>query len=59
MPTMFKGTDYGICSIIKPQLAFDDNLTEVPYWEKLFGTHNWAIEKARRVDCKSTFFFCE
>ena len=29
------GTDYGICSCIKPQIAFNKSLTHVPYWEKV------------------------
>ena len=34
------GTDYGICSCIKPQVAFNKSLTHVPYWEKVgeFGS---------------------
>ena len=43
------GTDYGICSIIKPQLTFNDDLDQVPYWSKVFGKHNWAIKKAAEV----------
>ncbi len=43
------GTDYGICSIIKPQLAFNDSLDGVPYWHKIFGRHNWAVQKGVEV----------
>ena len=43
------GTDYGICSIIKPQLAFDRNLDSIPYWEKLFGVYNWNVSKGAQV----------
>ena len=43
------GTDYGICSCIKPQIAFNKSLTHVPYWKKIFGTANWAIEKGAEV----------
>ena len=43
------GTDYGICSIIKPQTAFNRDLDSVPYWQKLFGEHNWAVEKGVQV----------
>ena len=43
------GTDYGICSIIKPQLTFNDDLDQVPYWSKVFGKHNWAIKKGAEV----------
>ena len=39
------GTDYGICSIIKPQLAFNSDLDNVPYWEKIFGKYNWNVTK--------------
>ena len=53
------GTDYGICSIIKPQLAFDSNLDNVPYWEKIFGKYNWNVTKGTRVvrEKSSRFFF--
>ena len=30
------GTDVGICSIVKPQLSFNDSLDGMPFWEKLF-----------------------
>ena len=43
------GTDYGICSIIKPQLAFDSTLDEVPYWKKVFGKYNWNVRKGAEV----------
>lgn len=43
------GTDYGICSIIKPQLTFNKSLDEVPYWHKIFGPHNWDIPKGAEV----------
>lgn len=43
------GTDYGICSIIKPQLAFNSELDNVPYWDKIFGTHNWNVTKGSEV----------
>ncbi len=43
------GTDYGICSIIKPQLAFNDSLDGVPYWNKIFGKHNWDVLKGVEV----------
>lgn len=43
------GTDYGICSLIKPQIAFDPNLDGVPYWKKIFGKHNWAVKKGAEV----------
>ena len=43
------GTDYGICSIIKPQLAFNSDLDEVPYWEKIFGKYNWNVTKGAEV----------
>ena len=29
------GTDYGICSCIKPQIAFNKSLSHVPYWNKV------------------------
>ena len=31
------GTDVGICSIIKPQLSFNNSLDHLPYWSKLFA----------------------
>ena len=43
------GTDYGICSLIKPQLAFNSDLDNVPYWEKIFGEHNWKVQKGSEV----------
>ena len=43
------GTDYGICSLIKPQLAFNSTLDEVPYWHKIFGPHNWNVKKEAEV----------
>ncbi len=43
------GTDYGICSIIKPQLAFNDSLDGVPYWDKIFGKHNWEVKRGVEV----------
>jgi len=43
------GTDYGICSIIKPQTAFDPTLEGLPYWNKVFGKINWAIQKGAQV----------
>ncbi len=46
------GTDYGICSIIKPQLAFNSSLDNVPYWHKIFGRHNWAVTKGVEVSEK-------
>ena len=33
------GTDYGICSIIKPQTVFDPKLDKVHYKVKTFGEH--------------------
>ena len=33
------GTDYGICSIIKPQTVFDPKLEKVHYKDKTFGEH--------------------
>lgn len=33
------GTDYGICSIIKPQTVFDPKLDKVHYKNKTFGEH--------------------
>ena len=43
------GTDYGICSLIKPQLAFNRSLNEVPYWPKIFGEHNWHVSRGAEV----------
>ena len=43
------GTDYGICSIIKPQLTFDPKLDNIPYWLKIFGEHNWKVKKGVEV----------
>ena len=31
------GTDVGICSIVKPQLSFNQSLDNLPFWSKLFG----------------------
>ena len=31
------GTDVGICSIVKPQLSFNQSLDHLPFWSKLFG----------------------
>ena len=31
------GTDVGICSIVKPQLSFNQTLDDKPFWSKLFG----------------------
>ena len=43
------GTDYGICSLIKPQLAFNPALDGVPYWPKIFGKHNWDVKRGAEV----------
>ena len=43
------GTDYGICSVVKPQLAFNEELDNVPYWKKIFGKYNWNISKGAEV----------
>ena len=43
------GTDYGICSLIKPQLAFNPKLHGTPYWKKIFGIHNWAVMPGSEV----------
>ncbi|TRY72690.1 hypothetical protein TCAL_05397 [Tigriopus californicus] len=39
---------YGVM-ILQPQIAFDPNLDGVPYWKKIFGEHNWAVEKGAEV----------
>ena len=43
------GTDYGICSLIKPQLAFNRSLDEIAYWSKVFGDHNWHVSRGAEV----------
>ncbi|CAB4068103.1 ASICN [Lepeophtheirus salmonis] len=43
------GTDYGICSIIKPQTVFNSKYDSIPYWDKLFGKINWSIQKGAQV----------
>ena len=32
--------DVGICSIIKPQLNFNESLEHLPYWKKLFSMNH-------------------
>ena len=34
------GTDVGICSIIKPQLSFNESLDHLPFWSKLFEAND-------------------
>ncbi|XP_023324842.1 uncharacterized protein LOC111698676 [Eurytemora carolleeae] len=43
------GTDYGICSIIKPQTAFAPEFEKLPYWNKVFGKINWQIAKGAQA----------
>ena len=38
------GTDYGICSCIKPQVAFNKSLTHVPYWNKVNSVRQRALQ---------------
>ena len=46
------GTDYGICSIIKPQTVFDPKLEHLHYKEKTFGHHRF-IQKGAEVGRKN------
>lgn len=46
------GTDYGICSIIKPQTVFDPELEHVYYKEKVFREHI-HIKKGAEVGRKN------
>ena len=43
------GTDYGICSIIKPQLVFNPKLDHLHYYERSFGNNKGKIEKGAKV----------
>ena len=47
----FFGTDIGFCSMLKPQLSFNQSLDHLPYYSKMFGfhSHNWNIKKGAKV----------
>ena len=47
------GTDYGICSIIKPQIVFDPELEEMHFKNKSFGKHKKNIKKGAEVGRKN------
>ena len=50
------GTDYGICSIIKPQTVFDPRLEEMYFKNKTFGEHI-NIRKGAEVGRKNGLSF--
>ena len=41
----------GFCTMLKPQLSFNDSLNHLPYMDKMFGnfSHNWFIAKGAKV----------
>ena len=39
----FFGTDYGLCTLIKPQITFDRSLENVPF-ENLMKNHTQSIK---------------
>ena len=41
-------SDVGICSIIKPQLNFNESLEQFPYWHKLFFM-NYLVKPGSEV----------
>ena len=47
----FFGTDIGFCSMIKPQLSFNQELDHLPYMTKMFNnySYNWHIKKGAKV----------
>ena len=47
------GTDYGICSIIKPQTVFDPELEDMHFKLKTFGEHKKNIKKGAEVGRKN------
>ena len=47
------GTDYGICSIIKPQTVFDPELEHMHFKLKAFGGHKKNIKKGAEVGRKN------
>ena len=47
------GTDYGICSIIKPQTVFDPDLEDMHFKQKNFGEHKKNIKKGAEVGRKN------
>ena len=47
------GTDYGICSIIKPQTVFDPKLEDMHFKQKTFGFHKRNIRKGAEVGRKN------
>ena len=44
----YSGTDYGICSVIIPQLAFNSTLDEIPYLYKYYD-YRRSIKKEADV----------
>jgi hypothetical protein len=45
----FFGTDIGLCSLVKPQLNFNDSLQHLSFSEKMFGPKGQEASYSREI----------
>ena len=45
----FFGTDFGFCSLVKPQLNFDPEYNHLPFSRKMFGPKKQPISYSRKI----------
>ena len=45
----FFGTDFGFCSLVKPQINFNEKYSDLPFNTKLFGPMKKPISYSRQI----------